>query len=205
MHRRSQRVFLSTPLKARLGALSVAVIDLGLEGAGLEHSGTVTVGERLQLVIDTKHPIRLSCLVRHSQLHQFAGGGSQATYRTGVEFPSVPESQAAAIDSVLIDEAREKIAEWEANLTGTRRNRLPALSRTSSAPHAYEWHHFARGTWTTRVTRDPNQPIDGFAVCDDEPAETVLMLRKAYERYDDDDRYMLRMMAQLVISERDRR
>lgn len=205
MHRRAQRVFLSTPLQARLGTLPVAVIDLGLEGAGLEHFGTVTVGERLQLLIETKHPIRLTTIVRYSKLHQFAAGGSRVIYRTGVEFPSVPESEATTIDSVLIDEARAKIAEWEANLTGTRRNRLPTLSRTASAPHAFEWHHFARGTWTKKVTRDPNQPIDGFAVCDDEPAETVLMLRKAYERYDDDDRYMLRMMAQLVISERDRR
>ncbi|MGK2859619.1 MAG: hypothetical protein ACSLFQ_20655 [Thermoanaerobaculia bacterium] len=205
MHRRSQRVFLSTPLKARLGALPVAVVDLGLEGAGLEHSGALTVGDRQPLAIDARHPIRITARVRHSQIQQLAGGSAQAVFRTGVEFVSVPDDQAIAIDSVLIDEAKEKIAEWEANLTGTRRGRLPALSRLPSAPHAYEWHHFTKGIWTTRVTRDPNQPLDGFAVCDDEAEEKVRLLRKAYELYDDEDRYMLRMMAQLAITERDHR
>ena len=205
MHRRSQRVSLSTPLKGRLGALHVAVVDLGLEGAGLEHRGTVTVGDRLNLEIDARHPIRLAAVVRHSQIQQFASRGSETTYRTGIEFPSVSEDEATAIDSVLIDEAREKIAEWEANLTGMRQVGLPSLIRTPAARHAYEWHHFVKGQWTTTVTRDPNQPINGFAVCDDEPAETVQLLRTAYERYDEEDRYMLRMMAQLAITERDHR
>lgn len=205
MHRRSQRVSLSTPLKGRLGALPVAVVDLGLEGAGLEHRGTVTVGDRLSLEIDARHPIRVAAVVRHSQIQQFASRGSETVYRTGIEFPSVSEGEATAIDSVLIDEAREKIAEWEANLTGMRRVGLPSLIRTPAAPHAYEWHHFVKGQWMTTMTRDPNQPIDGFAVCDDEPAETVQLLQKAYERYDDEDRYMLRMMAQLAITERDHR
>ena len=84
MHRRSQRVFLSTPLKARLGVLPVAVVDLGLEGAGLEHQGTVAVGDRLRLEIDARHPIRVEAVVRHSQIQQFANGRSQAIYRTGV-------------------------------------------------------------------------------------------------------------------------
>jgi hypothetical protein len=67
------------------------------------------------------------------------------------------------------------------------------------------WNRFVSNTWTTTKTRDPNQPTDGFAVCDDEPAQTVELLRKAYELYDEDDRFMLRMMAQLAISEREHR
>jgi hypothetical protein len=119
-----------------------------------------------------------------------------------VEFPLVPEEQIALIDSILIDEAREKIAEWEANLTGTRRRTLPSLSVLPNRPHAYVWHHFVRGAWTTTKTRDPNQPLDGFAVCDDESDEKVQLLRQAYVLYDEDDRFMLRMMAQLAITER---
>ena len=156
MHRRStQRVFLSTRLKARLGSLPAAVVDLGVEGAGLEHRGAVKVGDRLQLAIDARHPIRVAAIVRHSKLLQLSGEGTQATYHTGVEFPDVPEDQIASIDSVLIDEAKEKLAEWEANLTGTRRGRLPSLSRVPSAPHAYEWHQLAKGEWTTRRTPRP--------------------------------------------------
>lgn len=203
MNRRTQRVYLSTPIKGRLSALPVAVIEIGLGGAGLEHAGTVMVGERHQLQIDARHPIRIQVVVRHSLLQQLGGGSSPSIYRTGVEFLAINDEQELLIDSILIDEAKEKIAEWEANLTGTRRLSHPTLSPLPRRPHAYAWHRLVKGSWSITITRDPNQPIDGFAVCDDEPVETVNMLRQAYERYDEDDRYMLRMMAQLAISERD--
>ena len=202
MNRKSQRVFLSTPLKGHLGATPVAVVDLGPAGAGLEHEGAIRMGDRLSLTIHWRHPIRVTAVVRHSLLQQLASARSNATYHTGVEFDSASEDQTTLIEGVLIDEAREKIAEWEANMTGTRRQRLPSLTPIPRKPHAFVWHHFVRGAWTTTTTRDPNQPIDGFAVCDDESDEKVQLLRQAYEWYDEDDRYMLRMMAQLAITER---
>lgn len=203
MNRKTQRVFLSTPLKGRLGAAPVAIIEIGLGGAGLEHGGALVVGERHELSIDARHPIKLRVAVRHSVLQQLGSGDRPAIYRSGVEFLSVTEEQELLIDNILIDEAKEKIAEWEANLSGNHRH--PKLASLPRAPHAYAWHRFVKGAWTTTITRDPNQPIDGFAVCDDEPPETVALLRQAYERYGDDDRYMLRMMAQLAITEREHR
>jgi hypothetical protein len=205
MHRKSQRVILSTPLRGRLSANPVAVVELGSGGAGLEHGGAVMVGERHTLAIDARHPLHLRIVVRHSILLQLASGDRPAIYRTGVEFLSVSEEQDALIDNILIDEAKEKVAEWEANLAGNHRKTHPALSLLPRRPHAFTWHRYVKDAWTVTATRDPNQPSDGFAVCDDEPAETVALLRKAYELYDEDDRYMLRMMAQLAISERDHR
>lgn len=203
MNRKAQRVYLSTPIKGLLSAMPVAVIEIGLGGAGLEHAGTVMVGERHVLTIESRHPIRIQAVVRHSQLQQLGGGSLPSLFRTGVEFLTVNDEQELLIDSILIDEAKEKIAEWEANLTGTRRHVRPAFAPLPRRPHAYAWHRFVKGEWTITITRDPNQPIDGFAVCDDEPPETAKLLRQTYERYDDDDRYMLRMMAQLAIAERD--
>jgi hypothetical protein len=203
MNRRAQRINLSTPLKGRLGTMPVAIVEIGLGGAGLEHAGTVMVGERHSLFVDARHPIQLQVVVRHSLLLQLGSGGRASIYRSGVEFLSVSDEQELLIDSILIDEAKEKIAEWEANLTGNHRH--PRLSTMRRGPHAYAWHRYVKGAWTTTITKDPNQPIDGFAVCDDEPSDTVALLRQAYELYADDDRYMLRMMAQLAISEREHR
>ncbi|MBI2214349.1 MAG: hypothetical protein HYU52_11945 [Acidobacteria bacterium] len=203
MHRKTQRVYLSTPIKGRLGDLPVAIVEIGLGGAGLEHAHTVMVGERHHLHVDSRQPFRIEVVVRHSQLQLLGTGGSPSVFRTGVELLAIDDQQELLIDSILIDEAREKIAEWEANLAGTRRITHPTFAAIPHRPHAYAWHRLVRATWSVTVTRDPNQPIDGFAVCDDEPMDTVTMLRQAYERYDEDDRYMLRMMAQLAISERD--
>lgn len=203
MHRKKQRVALSTPLKGRLGAMPVAIVEIGPGGAGLEHSGAVVIGERHRLIVEARHKLELRVAIRHSLLQQLGGGAQPAIFRTGVEFLSVSDDQELMIDSILIDEAKEKIAEWEANLTGNHRH--PKLAVLPRRPHAFAWHRLVGGAWTTTVTRDPNQPIDGFAVCDDEPAETVSILRQAYERYGDDDRYMLRLMAQLAISEREHR
>ncbi|MFA6958667.1 MAG: hypothetical protein WC538_22590 [Thermoanaerobaculia bacterium] len=205
MNRKSQRVTLTTPLKGRLSALPVAVIEIGPGGAGLEHGGAVMVGERHALAIDARHPLHLRVVVRHSILLQLSSGDRPAIYRTGVEFLSISEIQEALVDSILIDEAKEKVAEWEANLSGNHRKTHPALSLLPRRPHAFTWNRFVNNRWTTTATRDPNQPTDGFAVSDDEPLETVELLRKAYELYDENDRFMLRMMAQLAISERDHR
>jgi len=205
MNRKSQRVNLTTALKGRLSANPVAVIEIGLGGAGLEHGGTVMVGERHVLAIDARHPLQLRVIVRHSVLLQLSSGDKPSIYRTGVEFLSVSEDQETLIDSILIDEAKEKVAEWEANLAGNHRKTHPALSLLPRRPHAFSWNRYVNNKWTATATRDPNQPTDGFAVCDDEPSETVALLRKAYELYDEDDRFMLRMMAQLAISERDHR
>lgn len=205
MNRKTQRVNLTTALKGRLSANPVAITEIGIGGAGLEHRDAVMVGERHDLAIDARHPIRLRVVVRHSILLQLASGDKPAIYRTGVEYLSLSEDQEVLLENILIDEAKEKIAEWEANLAGNHKLTHPAMARLPRRPHAFTWQRYVNGSWTTTLTRDPNQPLDGFAVCDDEPADTVELLRKAYEHYGEEDRFMLRLMAQLAIAERDHR
>lgn len=187
--------------------VSCAVIDLGPEGVGLQHPNKLMSNEVYTLKIDWRQTITCKVRVRHSQLRKLADQSGPPVYRTGLSFIGLSESAAVVIDSILIDEVKRKLTEWEANLTGTRRDRLPStdLSQSrSTLPVAYIWHRLVKGRWIKSVTKDPNQPLDGFAVCDDESDEQVRLLRGAYETYSDEDRDMLRMMAHLAIANRPR-
>ncbi len=180
------------------------VLDLGPEGAGIEHTGALGVGEVHRLQILARKPIELIAKVRHSILRKLAHNGDPAVYHTGVSFIEIDEVAGALIENVLIDEVRRKVVEWEANLTGTRRGHLPRLTARPELPGAFLWLRYVGRKWIQTVSRDPNQPADGFAVCDDQDPAQVELLCRAYERYDDDDRYMLRLMAHLAIAERGR-
>lgn len=203
--RRTPRIPLATPLRGTVGNLPVRVVDLGPEGAAIEHERKLAANERHTLRIEWRQLFESGVRIRHSKLTRLAGSDAPAVYHTGLSFLGLTMEGIAIIESILIDEAKRQVVEWEANLTGTRRSRLPSLHHEmprSARPRAFVWHRLVDGSWIESVTRDPNQPIDGFAICDDEDPRQVAMLRKAYETYDGEDRAMLRMMAHFAIASR---
>jgi hypothetical protein len=183
------------------------VIDLGPEGVGVDHEKKLASNEVFILRVDWRQSFQSKVRVRHSELRKLADHSGPTIFHSGLSFVGLPESAAVVIDSILIDEVKKKVTEWEANLTGTRRDRLPELEfgqSRSNLPVAFVWHRRVGTRWVTNITKDPNQPIDGFAVCDDESDEQVRLLRSAYESYSEEDRDMLRMMAHLAIASRPR-
>lgn len=187
--------------------MNAMVIDLGPDGVGVEHQKKLAANEVYTLRIDWRQSFQAKARVCHSELCKLADGSGPSVFRTGLTFIGLAESAAVVIDSILIDEVKRQVAEWEANLTGTRKDRLPISGfgqSRESLPVAYVWHRLVDGRWVTATTKDPNQPIDGFAVCDDESSQQVELLRKAYASYGEDDRNMLRMMAHLAIANRSR-
>lgn len=183
------------------------VIDIGPDGAGIEHSTKLLLNDVLSFQVDWRQTIRCKVRVRHSKLRKLEDDHGPAIYQTGLSFIGLSETASVVIDSILIDEVKRQVTEWEANLTGTRKDRLSGFgldSNRSALPIAFVWHRLVNGRWVTTTTKDPNQPIDGFAVCDDESRQQVELLRKAYKAYDQDDRDMLRMMAHLAIANRTR-
>jgi hypothetical protein len=198
------RVSLSKPLPTKLGSWGGVVVDLSHNDAGIEHPGIVQVGEVLPIVIDAKHRIELQCRISHTQLIKLAAPRQPAIYRSGVVFMDVPDDVSVSIESLLLDEVRTKISEWEANLSGRERGSLPSLHRakTKSRSSAYHRFRYANKKWTREYALEPAQPVDGFTVCEDEDPHQVAILCEAYRLHDDDGRVMLRMMAHLAIADR---
>lgn len=187
--------------------MPAAVLDLGADGAKIEHYRKLDAKDVYVLRVDWRQPFQCKVRIRHTQLQKLADASGPAIFHTGLAFIGLAESSLVVIDSILIDEVKRQVVEWEANLTGTRRDRLPSFGQDASRPTlpvAFTWHRLVAGRWVTVSTRDPNQPVDGFALPDDESPAQVELLRKAYEFYDDEDRAMLRMMAHLVIAGRTR-
>ena len=156
--------------------------------------------------MEGKRTIEIRARVRHTKARKLAAGAGPIVYHTGVLFVAVTEVSGAAIENILIDDVRRRVAEWETSLPRKRRGTVPPLGRTpgSDKPIAYLWYQYADGEWTRSASQDPNQPIDGFAVCDDEDPGQIALLCKAYERYSENDRYMVRLLAHVAIAERKR-
>lgn len=193
------------PIEASIEGMRVLVYDLGPDGVGLEHGERLEADETYHLTVNWRTPFKSKIRIRHSQLLKLADSSGPTVFHTGASFVGLSNSASVAIDSILIDEVRRKVTEWEANLTGARKGRLPELDaakRLATVPAGFVWYRLVNGEWLSVPTRDPNQPIDGFAVRDDEDPRQIELLCKAYEGYDEEDRQMLRMMAHLAIASR---
>lgn len=204
-NRRSPRIQFATPLLGLAGGFPVRILDLGMQGAGIEHSAPLALKSRC-LLETNDHTLSVRARVTHTNIHRFPSDDQPGLYQSGLEFADLTINQMKSIDEIIVAMVRQTILDWEANATGGRRSELETVrnrsSRISSPPRGYLWCRSVGKTWERTLTRDPNQPIDGFAVCDDEPVDQIELLERAYEHNDDGGRHVLRLMAHLAIDAR---
>jgi len=196
MQRQTPRVILREPRRGRFGEESVLVLEMGLGGAKFEHSQRLDVGRAAPFVCG---PLSTSATVRHSVLLPAKTG---VVYQTGVEFSEAGEAERTLLLDLLVHEAERQVREWEANLEGEAPSRPKKPSRKSEAALRFVCMRFTHQGWIRAITADPNQPIDGITIPEGTPEEEVALLRRSYERADDDGREFMRQVAMLAILER---
>lgn len=88
--RRVQRIHLAQPLRARLGATEVMLVDVSLSGAGIQHHTSlgVTAGAHARFSFVWEHEeIEMDAKVVRSRIERFSSGASGLTvYHSGIEF-----------------------------------------------------------------------------------------------------------------------
>jgi hypothetical protein len=193
--RRAQRVLLRQPIVAAIGQEPALILELGLTGVKIEHADRLAVGESQTLTIAD---VRLQGVVRYSTVLPAPG---TIVYHTGIEFQNLSPQQGAALYELLLTEAQQQVLEWEANLEGITPQRS-TKARESVVVHRYIWLRYLNGRWERLLTSDPNQPLDGVAVPDDEPEEAIALLCADYEKADERMREYLRSCATVAILER---
>ena len=169
---------------------------MGLGGAKFEHSHRLDVGRAAPFVCG---PLSTSATVRHSVLLPSKSG---VVYQTGVAFTEAGEAEHKLLLELLVHEAERQVREWEANLKGERPSRPKMQPRRSEVALRFVCMRYTNQGWIRTITADPNQPIDGITIIDSTPDEEVALLRKSYERADDDGREFMRQVATLAILER---
>ena len=195
MQRQSPRVILRNPRRGRFGEDDVLVLEMGLGGAKFEHSTRFDVGRTATF---TCGPLTTEGAVRHSVLLPAKTG---VVYQSGIAFSDVGPRERDLLLELLVHEAEQQVSEWEANLRGDAPPRAKKPVRESAVVRRFICLRYARQGWMRVVTADPNQPVDGITVIDSTPEEEIAILRRSYERADNETRDFMRRVAMLSILE----
>ena len=85
--RRVQRIRFPQPVVARLGSAQVALVDLSVLGARVEHHSSLPSGTHTRLSFTWEdEPISIDCRIVRSRVERFSTGSDGLTiYHAGVE------------------------------------------------------------------------------------------------------------------------
>lgn len=195
-HRQTPRVVLRRPRRGRFDDLEVLVTEIGLGGAKFEHSARLEVKRRGAFSCG---PLTTTAVVRHSELLPAKSG---IVYQSGTEFDGLDPSDKSLLFDLLVQEAKEQVVEWEANLAGDAPMRPRQVPPRSAIALRFVSLRLLPNGWTRSITLDPNQPVDGVAIPEDTPEPEIEMLCKTYAKADHPARELMRRIATVAILER---
>ncbi|HUP64119.1 MAG TPA: PilZ domain-containing protein [Thermoanaerobaculia bacterium] len=226
--RRVDRIRLGEPLIGRLGAESVVLVDISLDGARIEHHEPVKIGATMRLSFRwNDQQIALGCRVTRCKLERFAVGSDGLTiYHSGLHFTETGESR-NIIRQFVLEHIARSLAEQRANARGELPisvEKMPIFRGHSLTANPTEVLHVeglqsqlpaarvARQTgyiscrldqnsWRKTHTADPAQPSNGFTVSAAEDLGQIDELCENYRKSDEDGREFIRLLARLSITD----
>lgn len=196
--REFQRLRLDPPVSANLGNAPVAILEIGVLGARVQHSDPV---DREYLELRFAHDgqdIGMRCEVVRT------AGGQVGGFESGLRF-------LAAIDESG-DKLRKMLGKLVAHEFEVRRQ-MPANSIPQNATSvdgdktvrgadaAFLCYRLENSVWRRRRVFLPEQPALGFTVARNEDSEEMQRLCRVYEASDEEGRRLIRLFAELSVSD----
>lgn len=195
--REFQRLHLAEPLPARYGGQDVAIVEVGITGARLEHAKAFRRGASRRLIfVWNGDRIEIECDIIHTR---HAGDDS---LQSGIRFLQARGQSDCVLRSQLTNAVAARIAirrAEERHLTEKRPIDADATLRARDA--AYTSYRLEDGRWKKRRSFLPEQPSVGFTVAKGENAKRLERLCRDYENSDSEGRRLIRLFAELSISE----
>ncbi|HEY2321942.1 MAG TPA: PilZ domain-containing protein [Thermoanaerobaculia bacterium] len=228
--RRVQRIRFPQPIVARLGVAQVALVDLSVLGARVEHHSSLPAGTHTRLAfVWEDEPLSIECRIVRSRVERFSTGSDGVTvYHAGVEFENVDEATRDRVKAMIAtfisraleeqklnargavpqhDVAKMPIFRHGGQLTANAKDRKEGAGVTAmpitrvTGEAGYLCYILEHSTWRTKRTHDPGQPVDGFTISALEDTQQAQLLCDAYQRSDQEGRRMIQLFAQLSIVE----
>lgn len=228
--RRFERIRLAQPIIGRFGPTAVVLIDVSIAACRIEHNGPLPIGQtgRLTFVWDDQE-ISVEGEVTRCKLERFSSGQEGLTvYHSGIQFTAAGEASVVALRSMIAAHIRRALDEQRDNARGVvprSTEKMPIFSSggllTSNASDVrraigddvllpslriakhtgYVCYRLTGNSWKRTRTDSAEQPENGFTVSAAEEAEQIEKLCDAYARSDDRGRGLIRLLAQLSITE----
>jgi len=206
--------------------MPVAVTDVSLLGARIEHATQTFPGTQAQLVFTWEgETVVVDARITRSKLERSTPGpGGISVFHSGVEFLKAHGTSGETLQNLVASHILRALDAQRANARGEAANdratpnlemlpgaRSQVLDSLGISPHSGS-KHILRSSgfccfrlegpeWRRIKTMNSEQPPDGFTVSLDEDQEHIDMLCETYRRADPDGRGLIRLFAQLSITE----
>lgn len=200
--REFQRLRLDTAIPATFGSNAVWLVEIGILGARIQHAHPLgdDRNELRFLSTDGEEVVLRATVVRtfEADPREFPDGGSMSALR----FLAAIGSSGDHLRSMLAQLVAAEL-ERDHNATVNRARTSPVDGdRTVRASDAqFIAFRLENGAWKKRPVFLPEQPATGFTVARYEDAEEMQNLCAVYEASDDEGRRLIRMFAELSVSD----
>jgi hypothetical protein len=211
--RTTNRLVFRMPRPARFATYEVVLLDLSLSGAGIQHPNQIPPGTRSTLRFRLEREYHeLTCEIRQSKLQLVRQGAKTLQiYRSGLQFVGL-EGQTETIKEALRKRVQRAIARQQADAFANS-EAMNGIDESSGAiplnalaswmeTRAYVRCVLERnGKWKSEKVESPEQPASGFTVSSDEGEKEIELLRRAFEKANEEQRRLIRVFAQITLAE----
>jgi hypothetical protein len=198
--REFQRLRLELPLPALLEDIPVFIFDIGVLGARLRHEAPIDLPSAELRFPWEGGEVRMRCeRIRTGRLK--SQSIAKISYESGVRFVAALGDSGDRLREMLAHLVR---AEFGRRKSATQQLTKPSIDpdRVIHAKHAgYLSYRLENGAWRKRRVLLPEQPPVGFTVSSREAPDEMQRLCTVFEASDEEGRRLIRMLAELSISE----
>lgn len=194
--REFQRLELDPPIGASLGEAAVSIDEIGVLGARVSHASALEAGENRELhFTHNGNEIVLRCeVVRTSERDDASHSGLRFLAAIGESGDRLREMLGELVTIELEKTRRGRIGPLEPEIDGDRTVR--------GKDAGYLMFRLDGGTWHKRRVFLPEQPPVGFTVARTTDGDDLQRLCNVYAASDDEGRRLIRLFAELSVSER---
>lgn len=213
------RLSFRMPRPARFATHEIILIDLSMKGAGIRHHVKIDPHTKglLRFRLERQHH-EVECMLTRSRLELVKQGDKTLQiYRSALRFEAIKQIEGGDDGLESIREAMRKRVE-----RAVRRQQADAFADPQIMSSIDEssgaiptdllasWMESRRyirctldrnGHWKSERVDSAEQPINGFTVSAEERDREVALLRKTWELADDDQRKLIRIFAQLALTD----
>jgi hypothetical protein len=193
--REFQRLRLETPIEGTFGPTPVTLVEIGVLGARIHHDGPLTANRgELQFPADG-HEVIMRCDVVRT--FEVPGG-----FASGLRFLAALGESGDHLRTMLA-----RLVAWalehryDSDATRLRIRAVDGDRTVRGLDAQFLSYRFDRGSWHRRNVFLPEQPSLGFTVAKGEDPDEMQRLCAVYEASDDEGRRLIRLFAELSVSE----
>ena len=196
--RRYGRIVLDEPLTGQLGDARVRVMEVSVVGFRVAHEARVIPQPSYPLLVNWDgRELRMSVSIIRTTLTKLARNmNERSVYHSGLRIEDRKESD-GVLRELIATRVMRALDEQKANARG-----IPPLAAYMYQPgkgDRYRRCELVDGVWRKSETNRPVQPLNGFTISADLPANYVEMLCDTYAKTTFEGRRLTQLLAELSI------